>query len=214
MEFVYGALVGVAQTLIGFPFDTLKTRRQAFPHAPLAFHSLYKGVGFPLTSTVLITSNNFGMASYVNSQGYSWWVGGGVAGFLSSFLISPLEIRKVNRQVSLKGKVPLHAPLSRGLSVTIARECPAHAFYFGVYHWAKDYGFHPFLSGALAGLSSWTTTYPIDAIKSRMLADPTLSLSQAIEMGNFWRGYSFAATRALLVNSLAFWLYENLHTIK
>lgn len=237
MEFVNGAIVGIVQTLVGFPFDTLKTRRQTYPNSPLSFHFLYRGVRYRMISSSLITSNNFGIASYVHSKGFSWWFGGGVAGFVSSFLLAPLEIRKINRQVSiqgnkpflssfvfsplkirkvdqqvyLKGNIPVRAPYLRGLWLTIIRESPAHLFFFGVYHAAKEYQLHPLFGGALAGLSSWTLTYPIDVVKSRMLADPTLSLKEAIEMRHFWRGYSFAATRAIIANSLAFWMYENLY---
>lgn len=210
MEFLHGAIVGVAQTLLGFPFDTLKTRRQAFPEAKLNFKGIYRGVGYPMISTCMITSNNFGFASFMKGQGYSWWQGGFAAGFLSAFLNAPLEMRKVNRQVGSSLKNVRAMPLCRGLSVTIAREAPAHAVYFGVYHWAKDKGCHPLVGGALAGLSSWTATYPIDVIKSRMLADPSISLRQAVEKGKFWRGFSLAATRAVVVNSSVFWLYENL----
>lgn len=211
MEFVFGAIVGVAQTLVGFPFDTLKTRRQVFPNAKLDFKSLYGGVGYPLASTCFITSNNFGFASFLHKQGWSWWQGGFAAGFLSAFLITPLEMRKVNRQAGSSVKDIRAMPLYRGLGVTIAREAPAHMVYFGVYYWAKDRGWHPLVGGALAGLGSWTSTYPMDVIKSRMLADPSISLTQAIEKGKFWRGFSLAATRAVLVNSLAFWIYESLH---
>ena len=211
MEFIYGGVVGLTQTLVGFPFDTLKTRRQAFPDAKLDFKTLYRGVGYPMVSTCLLTSNNFGFAAFLHRQGYSWWQGGFAAGFLSAFLITPLEMRKVNRQVGLPAKNVKAIPLHRGLGVTVAREAPAHAVYFGVYHWAKKEGFHPLCGGAFAGLGSWTATYPLDAIKSRMLADPSMTLSQAIAISKFWRGFSLAATRAVLVNSLAFWMYETLH---
>lgn len=214
MEFVYGGIVGVAQTLVGHPFDTLKTRRQADPSSKLHFRSLFRGVSFPMASTVLITSNNFGLASYVYQETGSWWWGGLAAGGVSALFMGPLELRKVKHQVGFPRELMGSVPLYRGLGLTILRESPAHAVYFGVYHWLKDKGVHAFWGGAAAGLSSWTATYPFDVVKSRIQADPAMTLSKAWAQGQLWRGFSLAATRAVLVNGLVFWLYDVLHGLK
>lgn len=208
MDFVYGAAVGVAQTLVGHPFDTLKTRRQAFPHARLTFKGMFKGVGYSMVSTCLITSNNFGLAAWVQETTGSWMAGGFFAGFLSSFVIGPLELRKVKHQVGLPKEIIRQVPLSRGLGLTIARESPAHAVYFALYHHLKDMDAHAFVAGAAAGLASWTVTYPIDVVKSRIQANPRLTLQDAIGQGHFWKGFGLAATRAIVVNGTVFWLYD------
>ena len=59
--------------------------------------------------------------------------------------------------------------------------------YFGTYDYFKSKNYHPLLSGALAGLSNWTLTYPIDVIKSRQIAQ-NLSIREAIRYGNVWKG--------------------------
>ena len=81
------------------------------------------------------------------------------------------------------------------------------SFYFGSYNYLKDQGFNPLISGGLAGLLNWTTTYPIDVIRSRQIAQQ-ISIKQAIKMGNLWKGYSVCALRAVIVNAANFWVYE------
>ena len=70
----------------------------------------------------------------------------------------------------------------RGMGLTIARETPS----FGVYFVAYEYLCRLFregeervgvlgllLAGGMAGMASWTSTYPADVIKSRIQADMT-----------------------------------------
>ena len=96
---------------------------------------------------------------------------------------------------------------TKGGYSTFARESIASSVYFGSYFTFRDYGLHPLISGGLAGLCNWTTTYPIDVIKSRQMAE-NISISKAIKMGKLWRGYSVCAARAVIVNAIDFWIYE------
>ena len=63
------------------------------------------------------------------------------------------------------------------------------------------------VAGALAGLANWTMTYPFDIVKSRQIAQG-LTIKEAINIGNLWKGYPVCATRAVIVNAVNFWTYE------
>ena len=64
----------------------------------------------------------------------------------------------------------------RGLNITIVREIPAFALYFGTYEAmtrqsdaGKPVGTaHLLAAGGFAGMFSWMFTYPIDVLKSRL----------------------------------------------
>ena len=68
------------------------------------------------------------------------------------------------------------------------------------------------ISGGIAGLVNWTTTYPIDVIHARQIAQH-ISIKQAIKQGNLWRGFPVCATRAVLVNATTFSVYEKVKKI-
>lgn len=211
MDFIYGGIVGIAQTIVGFPFDTLKTRRQASREVN-SFKGLYRGVSYPMLSTCLVSSNSFGVAELIYKETSSWMLGGFVAGFMSSFIISPFELYKVLDQVNVTKEVRQKMSMFRGLKLTIARESPANAVYFSVFHKTREeWKWHPFFGGATAGLTSWTVTYPVDVVKSRIQACHTTTIQEAIAKGNLWSGFSLAAVRAVVVNGVIFWLYDTLN---
>ena len=64
--------------------------------------------------------------------------------------------------------------LFRGLGVTVAREIPAFALYFASFEaMTRQPGqpvgtAHLMVAGGVAGVLSWTVTYPVDIIKSRL----------------------------------------------
>ena len=68
--------------------------------------------------------------------------------------------------------------------------------------------FNPLLAGGIAGLLSWTFTYPVDVVKSRIQSGKSINYHEAIRKKNLWKGYSFCAGRAIVVNSLGFYIYD------
>ena len=111
------------------------------------------------------------------------------AGFVSSFLVNPVERIKVMMQASgtstyknelqcieaVLQKEGWKGLLGRGLGPTLAREVPSYAIYFVVYGILSDtylakYVFGPNLSplifGALSGMACWIPVYPIDVVKT------------------------------------------------
>lgn len=95
----------------------------------------------------------------------------------------------------------------RGLYSTTARETLAMGVYFYTFHKLKQYTDSTLLSGALTGVASWTTTYPIDVIMSRQVAQ-NITIKQAIQQSNLWKGYRVCIARAMLVNAANFKIYE------
>ena len=98
----------------------------------------------------------------------------------------------------------------KGFAVCISREVVAFPIYFYAFHILNEkYKLNAYLSGGIAGLANWTTTFPIDVIKTRQITY-NVSISQAIKMRGLWNGYVPCAIRALLVNSTGFYVYKTL----
>ena len=63
------------------------------------------------------------------------------------------------------------------------------------------------VAGGVAGLCNWTLTFPVDTVRSRVMADK-MTFREAWTTKGLWRGYGIAAARAVVVNAASFSVYE------
>jgi len=209
-DFYNGILVGFTQTLVGQPFDTLKVIKQTskINYKRIKFLKLYRGVSFPLIGSGLYNSIQFGLHDMLYKNNISHFFAGAFGGFCSSIIINPLDIYKINYQLTKKKK--LHN-LCKGLHLTIIRESFATGIYFGSYFYFFDlFNKNSFLSGGCSGICSWFFTYPLDVSKSRIMSYKTNSFIKSIKMGNLWHGLEFCLLRAFIVNGCGFFVFNQL----
>lgn len=131
--------------------------------------------------------------------------------------------------------------LFKGLSVTFTREVPGFAIYFSVYEKLKYETFtkynkqipseYSFLYGGLSGLTAWIFIYPQDKIKTIIQSNNNNSTNYSL-LGNsinkivkdiynekglshifkhFYKGFNWAAGRAILLHSGTFCMMEALN---
>lgn len=206
-DFLIGGVIGISQVIIGHPLDTIKTTIQSKqPIKKFSFSRLYKGLTPPMISNSIINSSVFGLNNFFQKSTKSQYVSGFISGLVSTIIINPFEVAKIQRQNL--SKLPFK-PL-RGFGITATREAMAFGAYFGIYHDIRDKGLHPAISGGIAGWSGWFLTYPLDVIKSRVQFNYCLTLSDAYKMGNLWKGFGICSGRAILVNGFSFYLYDTL----
>ncbi|CAF3270876.1 unnamed protein product [Rotaria socialis] len=137
-------------------------------------------------------------------------------------LISPIDVtRNIIRTEGTRG-------LFRGLTATLARECPGYGFFFGTYEFTRssltkknekktDIGFlKTWVSGGMAGICFWTFMFPIDVIKSRIqVLKPNMStMKYAIEFVKhegfkpLYAGLFPTLTRSFIATGALFLTYE------
>ena len=98
--------------------------------------------------------------------------------------------------------------LFRGFYATLPREIIGCSLWFGTYNYLKQKNIHPIISGSLTGAVSWTLSYPIDVIKTRIQSNPKLSYKDAIKMGYLWKGYKYCILRTIVFSSILVPTYE------
>ena len=113
----------------------------------------------------------------------------------------------------------------KGLSVTFTREVPGFAIYFSVYEHLKyttytQYnkeitGLSSFIYGGVSGLTAWIFIYPQDKIKT-IIQSNTKNVNSILNIVKnmystygityFYKGFSWAAGRAMLLHSGTFYM--------
>ena len=208
-EFFYGIIVGITQTYIGHPFDTIKTIYQNNKKPEnFKIKNLYRGATYPLIS---ITITN-GIQFYSNDFFYNYFNNHFYSGFLSGIVSAPIinlfDIYKIKKQLN----IPIHNIYKNpflGFYPTIIRESFATSIYFGTYFYMREkYNINPFLSGGTAGVLCWGLTYPVDVIKTRIQSETHKTWKSAIKKGNLWSGLGICLFRSIIVNGSSFASYD------
>ena len=137
---------------------------------------------------------------------------------VSEKYIGPWDTTKaIYRQSGIRG-------ISKGFVVTMCREGPSFAVYFGSYDFIRQTMagngnsvdslglFHLMLAGGIAGCLTWTSTYPFDVVKSRIQLDMSNEYKGIIDcfrksyraegLRVFFKGITSAWYRAFITNSV------------
>mmetsp|Transcript_20916 Transcript_20916/g.24061 ORF Transcript_20916/g.24061 Transcript_20916/m.24061 type:complete len:279 (+) Transcript_20916:77-913(+) len=222
-DLISGWASGALSVMCCQPLDTILTRLQANVGAPpklvpsSSLFCLWKGssalIGaIPIQNALLMAGYGLGKRWVVEEDGKTQpnellagvFVGGCVGGVLQSFLMSPVELVKVNQQVN--GKSLSSAVLSvsygmfskplrgwRGLEATLMRDGLPHGVWFATYEFTKTKietetriektsPVIPLFSGAVAALIAWGVGYPFDIIKTRIQSASTTNVSRTPQM--------------------------------
>ena len=203
-DFFIGGCIGFVQAGIGHPFDTVKTllqNGQSFRNLrPIEY---YRGVAYPTAASLAFNVTTFSMFDHLQAKtNNNAYLSGAIAGIAIAPIDYAFDIGKIRRQTLTR--VPLHL---NGATLRCLRTIIAQSVYFGVY-FDLTQALGPLVAGAAAGLANWTITYPLDIVSTRQIAG-NLLIREALH-GGLWRGYLPCAMRAILVNSVTFYVYEKL----
>jgi len=210
MDFIPGICAGIAQTIVGHPFDTIKTRIQNNqPWRNLGVYGYYRGALPIFIGSGILNGIVFPTQQYLTqSRNLPTWIAGGITGFCVTPIIFGFENMKVLRQT--------HKPISReimfksnGYPATMLRETSAFSIYFSSYEYGNQCNLNSFMAGSISGIVSWALTYPIDVIRTRQVAQ-SISFYQALQQKALYKGIGFVILRSGIVNGCVFTTYEYL----
>jgi solute carrier family 25 carnitine/acylcarnitine transporter 20/29 len=214
-EYIKGFLVGSTQTVIGHPFDTIKTNIQA--NKKVNILKLHRGIIFPLVSNSFINSVLFGSYDHFRNQSFNPMTSGMIAGIVISSIVTPFDKLKIEYQIdnSKRFNQIKYKKIYRGFGITCIRESIGSGIYFYSYYKLKQMQYFKgemniFLSGGIAGCLSWFLTYPFDVIKTRIQSDKYNSIKSSFKKGNLFKGLRICLLRSFIVNSIGFFIYEKI----
>ena len=223
-------VAGAAQTLIGHPFDTIKTYKQINPSKKINILALnliknngllylYRGFLPPLIGGCIQNSFMFSTENYLQKICKNNYISGFFAGGITSLIVSPSELFKtklqVDKNLSVK-KIFKNTNFYRGLELTAVRDSIGFSIYFGTYNYLQSKYDYPLLNGGIIGVLSWIYSYPIDVLKTKHQISSS-SLKNTIFNTSFKQltsGMSIMLVRAFFVNAGIFYIFENLKNHK
>jgi hypothetical protein len=213
-EYVSAFMVGVNQTIIGLPFDTVKVWMQNYqPVWGRPFTHYYKGALPEFTVAITANCMVFPIHSYTLPYTNNSFLSGAIAGMSISPLVYSFRVYKIYQQMSYNVSLDLLLRnKGRGYIPALGREMLGFSMYFGMYNYMRDHNLPVFLSGACAGLFNWGTSYPLDTIMSRQIAQ-NISIVDAFKHGNLYRGYGVCLLRSMIVNGCSFFVYETVRKL-
>jgi solute carrier family 25 (mitochondrial carnitine/acylcarnitine transporter), member 20/29 len=200
-SYFQGGVSGAMGVLASHPCDTIKTRIQT--NQPIEFNprALYRGIAPPFFGLFVEKSMVFGtyeniyqMLSDNNkySTGTKNIISGSVAGFVASFVVTPIEKLKIVRQAnrSITREILYPKNLYKGWSATLTREVPGFGIYFWTFNKIKEKIYDgnftvlgSLWAGGFSGAFAWLFIYPQDMVKTRIQSGMNngLTISQIIK---------------------------------
>ena len=206
MDLFAGACAGVVQTMF-HPLDTMKVLIQnKKPFRGLPVQHLYRGAGPPLAVSIAFNATVFPTYHYMQARHENRWLSGAVAGLVVTPFVFFLENAKIMLQMKQRITVK-RLMTTNALAVTASREVGAMAIYFSSYETLRERGAHPMVAGGCSGIANWATTYPLDVVRTRMVAQ-RISFQAAMGAGHLYRGLGLTLARAAIVNACVFYTFE------
>ncbi|EMR09390.1 hypothetical protein PNEG_02336 [Pneumocystis murina B123] len=212
----------------------------------MTFQGLYQGFIPPLLGTVPIIAvtfcgYDFGKFLMKKNSGASdleirhIMFAGFFSAFPATFVTAPFERVKIILQIQGQNEknkfngichVLKHLyktdgikSVFRGGYMTLARDAPGSAVYFGVYETTKRYMMEDnselslgttIIAGGLAGIAMWSAIFPIDTVKSAIQGSDKISVKSICTtlyrqgISRFFPGFGTAMLRSFPANSATF----------
>ena len=91
-QYAIGSIVGITQSLVGHPLDTLKVYKQNKISKKLDFKGYYRGIKYPICISIFQNSILFGNYDQFNKKLDNKFISGFISGFIIGVIISPFDL--------------------------------------------------------------------------------------------------------------------------
>jgi solute carrier family 25 carnitine/acylcarnitine transporter 20/29 len=202
-ELINGFMSGIGQSIIAHPIDTYKTWVQVKRKETLSLRGLYRGFAYPTIFNSLISGIAF-KTYEVGKKSHNSIVGGFYAGVVTGILSSWVEYKKITAQLESKNKFNYQC-----IGTMLIREIPACICYYPVYDFLREQNLSVWVSGGIAGVTCWTSSYWADTINTYVMSGYSVGqLIKKLHFADYFRGIGICIPRAFIINASGYTFYE------
>ena len=206
MELLHGFFAGIGQSIIAHPIDTYKTWIQVSHKEKITITGLYRGFTYPTLFNSLISGIAFKSYEYgKNTQiSHNQILGGIYAGITTGLLSSVIEYKKIKEQLTIKTKFNKQCLITMQM-----REIPACSFYYPIYENLKEKQYSTIVSGGVAGVTCWASSYWADVLNTHVMTGSNLKdVIKKLTLKDYFRGILVCIPRAFIINAFGYYFYE------
>jgi hypothetical protein len=236
MDFIPGFLQGFSRVLISHPFDYVRLYLQTNNSDSIrdffkknSYKQLYRGVSIPIIIVPIDRAIQFKTYEYLNKH-INPYLSGSICGIISSVFTLPSNyicnnyILNKNNNNLIKFILNIlnkenYKKLVYGYKPEIIRSITGTSIYLGTYGTLRNkYGNstkQSIINSALAGISVWTITYPIETIKIEQQINNNINITSIIKnrvekygILNLWKGILPIYLRTLPSSIIGMVVYE------
>jgi len=206
MEFVHGFFAGIGQSIIAHPIDTYKTWVQVERREIITIRGLYRGFVYPTLFSSLISGVAFKAYEHgkKTDSKYNKIIGGVYAGIVTGLLSAWVEYKKISAQLLCSNKFNMEC-----IGTMLLREIPACVCYYPIYEHLKEQNYNTLVSGGIAGVTCWTSSYWADVLNTHVMSG--LSIKETVgklALRDYFRGIIICIPRAFVINACGYYFYE------
>ena len=237
MDFIPGYLQGITRVFISHPFDYVRIYLQTNKSSSItdffknhSYKNLYRGIGIPLITVPIDRAIQFKCYEYLN-RNYNPFISGAICGLISSLFVLPSNFLCnnfiLNENKKKLGKFIVDEifkknefkKLSYGYKPELIRSILGTSIYLGTYgnmrnKFGND-GKQSIINGAIAGITVWTITYPLETLKVEQQVNNNISLKKIYNervkkygFFNLWKGILPIYIRTLPSSIIGMFVYE------
>ena len=187
-----GALAGITSVILGYPFDTIKTRVQTRMYKGTfnclrhtvqkeGMKALYRGAAMPLVALTVKRGILYSLYEKIKIT-HSHFIAGAVIGGIGTVISCPIHVIKSQMQNSKKtkyknvmdcikhiSKIDGFPGFYRGFKINLIKDIIFSTSYWGLYGSIRDNfsnnHYTNFLAGGISSIIVWSIFFPLDTIK-------------------------------------------------
>jgi len=207
-KFLPGFTMGLTRAAISHPFEILKIQSQIGQKNTFN-KTLFKGISYSLVANSFERGIQFYFFNKFKNENESRFASSLKSSLISTSISFPYNIILLKKVVSKNAEKMNSSIFAKSCSLEYTRNLMGSTLFLYSYDFYKTKTDLFFVPPVLATTNVWLITYPIDAIKNKIINDGQLNW-KTLGIKNVYKGIQYPLIRSLPSSIIGMWVYEKM----